>query len=35
MMSPTDATIAVRGISMDPNMAGTSIGFRPVRTVKK
>jgi len=35
MMSANGATIANRGISMDPNMGGGTIGFRPVRTVKK
>ncbi len=35
MMGATGATVAYRGSASDPNMGGGSIGFRPVRTVKK
>ena len=35
LMSAQGATVAYRGGSVDPNLGGGTIGFRPVRTVKK
>jgi formylglycine-generating enzyme required for sulfatase activity len=35
MMSPDGARVAYRGAAMDANLGGSTIGFRPVRTIKK